>query len=57
MADEELVWPEVTARAVARLVLRSDETTYRFDLTLEVFEDGRPLATRSWQRETPRALQ
>jgi hypothetical protein len=57
MADEEIVWPEVTARAVARLVLRSDETTYRFDLTLDVFEDGRPLKTRTWQIETPRALQ
>ena len=57
MADEEIVRPEVTARAVARLVLRSDETTYRFDLTLDVFEDGRPLATRRWQRQTPRRLQ
>ena len=56
MADEEIVWPEVTARAVAHLVLRSDETTYRFDLTLDVFEDGRPLATRRWQmRDAARA--
>ena len=57
MADEEIAQPEVTARAVARLVLRSDESTYRFDLTLDVFEDGRPLKTRSWQMETPRRLQ
>jgi hypothetical protein len=32
------------------------EATHRFDLTLDVCEDGRPLATRRWQTQTPRAL-
>ena len=36
--------PEVTAWA--RLELRSDASTYRFDLTIDVFEDDRQLATR-----------
>ena len=48
-AGTEVVWPEVTARAHTHLVLRSNETTYRFDLTLDAFENGRPIANRRWQ--------
>jgi uncharacterized protein len=55
--DAEVAWPEVTARALAHLVLRSDPATYHFDLTLDVFEDGRPLATRRWEQVVPRKLQ
>ena len=55
--DAEVAWPEVTARARARLELRSDPTTYRFDLTLDVFEDGDPIASRRWERTVPRKLQ
>ncbi len=53
----EVVWPELTARTVARLGLRSDPATWNFDLTLEVFENGEPIASRHWQAVTPRALQ
>ena len=55
--DAEVEWPEVTARARARLELRSDPATYRFDLTLDVFEDGEPIASRRWERTVPRKLQ
>jgi hypothetical protein len=55
--DAEVAWPEVTARARARLELRSDGSTYRFDLTLDVFEDDRQIATRHWEQVVPRKLQ
>lgn len=57
MTDAEIAWPEVTARARARLELRSDPSTYRFDLSLDVFEDGEPIASRRWERVVPRKLQ
>jgi hypothetical protein len=56
-SDAEIAWPGVTARARARLELRSDASTYRFDLTLEVFEDDRQIASRHWERTVPRKLQ
>jgi len=55
--DVEIAWPEVTVRARARLELRSDASTYRFDLTLDVFEDDRQIATRHWDQVVPRKLQ
>jgi predicted acyl esterase len=55
--DYEIAWPEVTARAHARLRLESDATTYRFTLELDVDEDGERIATRRWSRTTPRILQ
>jgi predicted acyl esterase len=55
--EAEVVYPEVTARATARLELRSDATTLFFDLTLRVFEDGRPLRERHWARVVSRRLQ
>jgi hypothetical protein len=55
--DAEVAWPEATARAQARLELRSDPSTYRFDLTLDVFEDGELIASRRWERIAPRKLQ
>jgi len=55
--DTEITWPEVTARARARLELRSDASTYRFDLALDVFEDDRQIATRHWEQVVPRTLQ
>ena len=55
--DYEIAWPEVTARAHARLELRSDARTLRFELILDVKEDGERLATRRWTREVPRKLQ
>ena len=57
LGDAEVAWPEVTARAVANLTLRSDAETYTFDLRLEVFENGEPLAQREWHRVVPRKLQ
>jgi predicted acyl esterase len=55
--DYEIAWPEVTARAHARLELRSDASTYRFALTVDVDENGDRLASRRWAREVPRKLQ
>jgi hypothetical protein len=55
--DYEIAWPEVTARAHARLELRSDASTYRFALTVDIDEDGERLASRRWTREVPRKLQ
>lgn len=55
--ESEVVWPEVTARTKARLHLRSDATTYSFDLALDVFEDDQLIATRHWETVTPRKLQ
>jgi len=57
ISESEVSWPEVTARTKARLELRSDATTYRFDLTLDVFENDDSLASRHWERTTPRKLQ
>ena len=54
--DVEVAWPEVTARAVARVELRSDAERFWFDLRLDVFEDGEPLRTRTWRSDTPRGL-
>ena len=56
-SESEVAWPEVTARTRARLELRSDPTTYRFDLTLDVFENDEPLGSRRWEQTTPRKLQ
>ena len=50
-------WPQVTARTVADLTLRSDAGTYVFDLVLEVFENGEPLARREWHSIVARKLQ
>jgi hypothetical protein len=55
--DYEIAWSEVTARAHARLELRSDATTYRFELAVDVDEDGERLASRRWSRTVPRHLQ
>ncbi len=55
--DAEIAWPEVTARARAHLELRSDASTYRFDLTLDVFEDSEQIATRRWEQVVRRKLQ
>jgi predicted acyl esterase len=55
--DYEIAWPEVTARAHARLQLRSDARILRFELVVDVDEDGERLATRRWAREVPRKLQ
>ena len=57
MTDVEVVWPEVTARSVANVELRSDAETYVFDLRLDVYENGQLLRTRTWQSVTPRKLQ
>jgi hypothetical protein len=55
--DYEIRWPEVTARSHATLELRSDASTYRFSLQVDVDEDGERLASRRWSREVPRKLQ
>ena len=55
--DVEVAWPEVTARTVAHVELRSDAETYTFDLRLDVYENGELLRTRTWQSVTPRKLQ
>ena len=55
--DVEVAWPEVTARTVAHVELRSDAETYIFDLRLDVYENGELLRTRTWQSVTPRKLQ
>ena len=57
MTDVEVVWPEVTARSVADLTLRSNAESYSFDLRLDVYENGELLRTRAWQSVTPRKLQ
>ncbi|MGZ4125754.1 MAG: CocE/NonD family hydrolase [Actinomycetota bacterium] len=57
ISDTEIAWPEVTARARARLELRSDPTRYLFDLGLEVYENGELLRERHWERVVPRKLQ
>ena len=57
MTDVEVAWPEVTARSVANVELRSDAETYMFDLRLDVYENGELLRTRTWQSVTPRKLQ
>jgi uncharacterized protein len=57
VSDAEVRWPEVIARARAQLDVVSDPTTYRFDLHLDVFEDGIPLRSRRWTREVARKLQ
>jgi hypothetical protein len=54
--DVEVAWPEVTARAIARVELRSNSERFGFDLRLDVFEDGVPLRTRTWRSERPRGL-
>ena len=56
-AEYEVRWPQVTARTVADLTLRSDAGTYVFDLMLEVFENGEPLARREWHSTVARKLQ
>jgi predicted acyl esterase len=56
-AEYEVRWPEVAARTIADLTLRSDPETYTFDLRLDVFENGRLLAQREWHRIVPRTLQ
>ena len=56
MTDVEVAWPEVTARSVANVKLRSDAETYTFDLRLDVYENGELLRTRTWRSETPRGL-
>jgi hypothetical protein len=56
-AEYEVSWPQVTARAIADLTLRSDADTYVFDLRLEVFENGEPLAQREWHHTVARKLQ
>jgi uncharacterized protein len=55
--ETEIAYPEVTARAEARLVLRSDPTTYTFDLALRVFENGELVRERHWDKVVPRKLQ
>ncbi len=55
--DSVIEWPEVTARALARLTLRTDAETWFFDLGLQVFENGDLLRERRWQSQTPRLLQ
>lgn len=55
--DVEVAWPEVTARTVAHVELRSDAETYTFDLRLDVYENGGLLRTRTWQSVAPRKLQ
>jgi uncharacterized protein len=53
----EIEWPDVTAKADANLILRSDQTHYHLDLRLDVTEDGAELATRTWSWSSPRNLQ
>ncbi|MFL5738403.1 MAG: CocE/NonD family hydrolase [Actinomycetota bacterium] len=55
--ESEVSWAEVTARTKARLELRSDATTYHFDLTLDVFENDERLASRHWEQTTARKSQ
>jgi uncharacterized protein len=57
VSETEIAWPEVTARAEATLLLRSDPMTYTFDLRLEVHEDDQLIRERRWEIETPRRLQ
>jgi uncharacterized protein len=53
----ELTWREVTARAESRGALRTDATTWYLELELELFEDGRQVGKRRWERSAPRHLQ
>jgi len=55
--DYTIAWPEVTARAHARLQLRSDPGTYAFALELDVYEDDVLIRSRRWDRTVPRRLQ
>jgi hypothetical protein len=57
MDEAEVAFAEVTARAKARLELKSDATTYFFDLVLQVYENDELIRERRWRRETPRLLQ
>ena len=55
--DYEIAWPEVTARAHARMRLRTDATTCRWQLEVDVDENGERIASRRWSKEVPRELQ
>jgi uncharacterized protein len=55
--DYEIEWPQVTARSIARVRLRSDPANYFFDLELETHENGALLASRRWSRVAPRREQ
>jgi hypothetical protein len=55
--DYEIAWPQVTARSIARVQLRSDPANYVFDLKLEAHENGVLLASRRWSRVAPRREQ
>lgn len=57
MTDVEVAWPEVTARSIAEVTLRSTAESYTFDLRLDVYENGELLRTRTWQSVTRRKLQ
>lgn len=57
ICEDEVSWPEVKARARARLLLTSDTSTYDFALVLEVWENDELVATRNWHTVTPRKLQ
>jgi hypothetical protein len=53
----ELRFPEATVRTSSRTLLTSEADTWRVDLELDVFDDGKPIAHRRWERVVPRDLQ
>jgi uncharacterized protein len=52
----ELEWPEATAGAETKIVVRSDKSDWHVALSLDVSEDGATKWTRRWNKSFPRNL-
>lgn len=52
----ELAWPQVRVATESRGTLRTTGDRWHLELELEVWEDGRSVATRRWERSVPRDL-
>ena len=55
-ATSTMTWPEVKATVTADLQITSTASTFDFDLKVEVFENDKPIADKTWQETIPRKL-
>ncbi len=55
-ATSTMTWPEVKATVTADLHIASTESAFEFELIVEVFEDDKSIANKTWQETIPRNL-
>jgi uncharacterized protein len=56
LGTSTMAWPEVKATVTADLRITGTNTTFEFDLKVEVYANDEPIANKTWRESIPRQL-